>query len=278
MNRLLMWSVIAVLSAPLAMPQDTQKVTVPFRDASRPRKLIVETLDGSITVKGSSGNDAVFEVTGRDSASRIGRGGRGRGEDSSVPAGMHRIGDNGADWEITEENNVIHAGSGVGRSSSVTIQVPVETSVSLNTVNGSRITIDNISGEIEVNATNGSVTITNASGSVVANSVNGKVTVEMNKVTPGKAMSFSTLNGSIDVTLPADVKANLKMKADQGNMYTDFDVKEDSSAHAPQVEDNRKNGGRYNVRLDRTTYGTINGGGPEIQFTTFNGNIRLHKK
>ena len=33
------------------------------------------------------------------------------------------------------------------------------------------------------------------------------------------------MNGEIDVTLPADIKANLKMKVDNGDMYTDFDVK-----------------------------------------------------
>ena len=46
----------------------------------------------------------------------------------------------------------------------------------------------------------------------------------------------------------------------------------------PQVEDNRKKGGRYRVQFDRGTNGTINGGGPEMQFTTFNGNILIHKK
>jgi DUF4097 and DUF4098 domain-containing protein YvlB len=265
MNRLLMWSMIAALSAPLAMPQGSQTVTVPFRDPARPRKLIVETLNGSITVKGYNGNDAVFDVSSRDATFRGG----------TPPAGLHRIGDNASDWEITEENNVIHASAGIGRSSSVTVQVPVQTSVSLTTVNGGHVTIDNISGEIEVDATNGGVTITNATGSVVAHSVNGKVAVELTKVTPDKPMSFSTLNGNIDVTLPADVKANVKMKSDQGNMYTDFDIKVDPANRPPLVEDNR---GKYKVRLDRTTYGTINGGGPEIQFTSFNGNIYIRKK
>jgi hypothetical protein len=37
-------------------------------------------------------------------------------------------------------------------------------------------------------------------------------------------------------------------------------------------------GGRYRVLFDRGTNGTINGGGPEMQFTTFNGRILIHKK
>ena len=107
--------------------------------------------------------------------------------------------------------------------------------------------------------------------------MNGKVLVSLNNVTPDKAMSFSTMNGDIDVTLPADIKANVKMKTDHGDMFTDFDIKLDRHPTSA-VEDNRKKGGRYRVRFDRGTNGTINGGGPEIQFTTFNGNILIHKK
>jgi hypothetical protein len=81
------------------------------------------------------------------------------------------------------------------------------------------------------------------------------------------------------VTLPADAKARLKMKSDRGDVYTDFDVKLDPSSNAPTVqEDNRGRGGRYRVRIDRTLTGTINGGGPEMQFTSYNGNIYIRKK
>jgi DUF4097 and DUF4098 domain-containing protein YvlB len=125
---------------------------------------------------------------------------------------------------------------------------------------------------------NGAVTVTNASGSVIANSMNGKINVALNRVTPGKSMSFSTMNGTIDVTLPADVKANLKLKTDNGEIYTDFDVKLDGTSHPPVVEDQRKSGGRYRVKVDKAMYGSINGGGPEMQFVTYNGNILIHKK
>ena len=152
-----------------------------------------------------------------------------------------------------------------------------KTSLKLKTVNGGKISVEGVSGDIEADNTNGSVMITDVSGSVVASSTNGKVTVSLNKVTPNKNMSFSTLNGAIDVTLPADTKANLKMRTDNGDIITDFDVKVEGS-HPPQVDDQRKNGGRYRVRMDKTIYGSINGGGPEIQMVTFNGSIYLRKK
>lgn len=274
MNRLLILSCTAILMAPAALPQDTQKASVAFSDASRPRKLVVDTTFGSVTVRGYGGQEVVVESTGRGGVRGPGR------RESEPPAGMHRIGGNNSGLEITEENNTVRVSSGRSPFShaDVVIQVPTQTSVSVNARLGNAITIENVTGEIEANNMNGQVTITNVSGSVVAHSMNGKIVASINSVTPDKAMSFSTMNGEIDVTLPASIKANVKLKTDHGDIFTDFDIKLDSTARPPTVEDNRKRGGRYRVQFDRGTNGTINGGGPEIQFTTFNGSILIHKK
>jgi DUF4097 and DUF4098 domain-containing protein YvlB len=118
--------------------------------------------------------------------------------------------------------------------------------------------------------------VSHVSGSVVAHALNGRVLVSLDRVTANKSMSFSSLNGNVDVTLPADVKANVRMKTDNGEIYSDFDVKLDASARQPVVEGN-KSSGQYRVRFDKGVYGTINGGGPEMQFTTFNGTIFIRK-
>jgi hypothetical protein len=274
MKKLLTLGFTAVLLAPLALPQDTQKATVTFSDASRPKRLVVETSFGSITVRGYNGQEVVVETTSRDGI-------RGRGRKATEPPpGMHQIGGNNAGLEVTEENNTVRVSGGRSPFSQadVVIQVPTQTSVSINAMLGYAIVIENITGEIEANNMNGQVTITNVSGSVMAHSMNGKIVASINSVTPDKAMSFSTMNGEIDVTLPASIKANVKLKTNHGDIFTDFDVKLDSTSRPPQVDDNRKNGGRYRVQFDRGTNGTINGGGPEMQFTTFNGNILIHKK
>jgi hypothetical protein len=52
MKKLLVLTSPAVLMAPAALPQDTQKVTVPFRNPSQPRKLVVDMMLGSVTVRG----------------------------------------------------------------------------------------------------------------------------------------------------------------------------------------------------------------------------------
>ncbi len=209
--------------------QDTgNRLTVPFRDASKPRVVNVDVFNGSITIRGYNGNEAIVETTGR--ASRHER------TPSSVPPGMHRVGDSGGGLDITEDNNVINIRAGAMGSADVTIQVPTQTSLKLRSLNGGKIQVENVSGEIDAQNMNGSVTITNVSGSVLANSMNGKVTVSLDKVTPNKSMSFSSMNGTIDVTLPSDVKANLKMKTDNGDVYSDFDIKLAGSGQT-QVDD-----------------------------------------
>jgi len=100
--------------------------------------------------------------------------------------------------------------------------------------------------------------------------------VTMKRVTPEKAMSFTSLNGNVDVTLPADLKANVKLRTDNGEVLTDFDVQLRASA-TPVIQDNRSRGGRIRIEVDRNILGSINGGGPDFTLQTMNGNIYIRK-
>jgi DUF4097 and DUF4098 domain-containing protein YvlB len=253
----------------LAAQDAGDKVTIPFRDPSAAKTLKVSLQNGSVTVKGYDGKDATIETAGRIAGHER--------RPSQVPEGMHRIDNLSMGLDVTEENNTITVVGG-NSTGHVTIQVPVQTSLVLRSVNGGAITVENIAGSIDANHTNGGISITNVSGSVLANTTNGKVTVSLNKVSPDKAMSFTSFNGTVDVTLPADVKANVMMKTDNGEIWSDFDIKLSATGKAPVVEDNRSKNGKYKVHVDRAMYGSINGGGPEMQFVTYNGSILIHKK
>lgn len=261
----LFWLSILALAATNLRAQD--RLSIPFSSATQPRKLVVDSMLGSVTVRGYEGQEVVIETSG---------GNQPRKPSKAPPAGMHRIGPAGRDIQASESNNVVRVNGGIFSGGiNLTIQVPAQIAVSVKTMQGREILIENVSGEIEANNMNGRVNIVNVSGSVVAYSMNGKVTASLNTVMPDKAMSFSTMNGDIDVTLPAAIKANVKMKTDRGDMFTDFDIQLD--AQRQSVTDKDKDG-RVRVRTDRTTTGTINGGGPEIQFISFNGDILIHKK
>ena len=85
-------------------------------------------------------------------------------------------------------------------------------------------------------------------------------------------------SGKIDVTLPADTKARLRLKTDNGSAYSDFDVKMEQDASKPVLENSSSDKGKYRIRMDRSLYGSINGGGPEFLLQTMNGDILIHKK
>jgi len=268
-----MMAALGALQAPAQNPvqnpaqdQNLARMTVAFSNPSQPRKLVVKTMMHRVTIKGYDGKDAIVESSAISERRR---------RERNIPAGMHPLNVSGGGIEVSEAKNVVTVSAEtIFGGGEIQIQVPVETSVTVNTVNNG-VSVENISCEIDVESVNGPVSVTNSSGAVLATSVNGKVTVALDKVAPGKAMSFSTMNGVIDVTLPADIKANLKMKVDNGDVYTDFDVKVTNDT----FDTTQSNTGRgVRIRGNKTTYGTINGGGPEMQFTTFNGRILIHKK
>ena len=112
-------------------------------------------------------------------------------------------------------------------------------------------------------------------GSVVANSVNAPVRATLTRMTAQKAMAFTSFNGAVDVTLPQAVKASFKLRSDQGDVFTDFDI-DLRPATAPAAEETRPRG-RYRLEVNRAIYGTVGGGGPEIELRSFNGNVYLRR-
>ena len=103
------------------------------------------------------------------------------------------------------------------------------------------------------------------SGNVLANTHNGEIKVTMDTVDAGKPLSFSTFNGTLDVTLPADYKGNVKLASYHVAIYTDFDFKLGPGAITGSG-------------TTHTMVGTINGGGAEATFKTYNGAIYIRKK
>jgi len=260
---------ITAACAALAVAQD--KATVPLSSPTQPATVKVNQVMGSITVVAGQAGQVVVETTAGKA--------KEKNREAEPPAGMHRIDGGRSGLDVIEEHNVVNVQTGrYGMGSSVTIQVPPNSSLQLKSVNGGHIDVTGITGEIEADIVNGSITMKNVAGSVVAHSVNGAITVALDKVTPDKPMSFNTLNGKIDVTLPTDTKARLRLKSERGAIYSDFDVKMEPDANKPTVEDSRNSDGKYRIRIDKSVYGSINGGGPEYRFESMNGSILIHKK
>lgn len=254
----------------LAVAQD--KVTVPLSSPSQPATVKVHLISGSITVTAGTGPQVVVE-------SEAVKERRPRREDRNVPPGMHRLDNGGRGFNVEEDHNVVTVSPDFGGTGmNLMIEAPANTSVELRTVTGGHIDVTGLSGDLDVQNVNGAITLKNVSGSVSASTVNGSLTVSMDRVAPDKPMSFTSMNGMVDVTLPGDTKARLRLKTTNGAVYSDFDVKMEPDTSKPVVEDGRGQGGKYRIRMDRGIYGSINGGGPDYSFQTMNGSILIHKK
>jgi DUF4097 and DUF4098 domain-containing protein YvlB len=191
---------------------------------------------------------------------------------------LHRLSASGSGLQVEEQNNEITVQTdSFRRPVRINLQVPARTNLKLQTVNGGVIEVEGVEGDIDLENTNGRITARDVAGTVNAHSVNGGVLVTMRVVASGKPMFFGTQNGAIDVTLPPDYKANAKMRTDRGSIWTDFDI-QTKPAPAAIERDSRSEGGTYRLQVDNNVYGTINGGGPDLTLTSFNGSIYIRRR
>ncbi|MGB7295414.1 MAG: DUF4097 family beta strand repeat-containing protein [Candidatus Aminicenantales bacterium] len=281
-----------------AQQSQTDHAVVSFTNPSKPGMVEVDISEGSITVRGYEGKDVIIDARWRERAlteegekveaalatlreaeeemdeEELARR-KARAEKSR---GMKMLTVESMGLSIEEEENVIQVDVEEGkRAVDLLIQVPYGTSLRLSCDDDDHgVTVEGVNGEIEVDTSDGPITLINVSGPVVADSSDGEVKVVFGKIAPGKPMSLSAMDGDIDITLPPDAKVSLKMKTDEGQIFTDFDVQLTPSQQKKE-EDERREGGGYRVTYEKVTLGLINGGGTEIQLTTYEGNIYIRR-
>ncbi len=278
-TKLFLITILLLLSLAVALGQssDPDKITVPLSDPNRPAFIRVSLISGSITIKGYSGKDVIVDAK------------RGSDEDeydedndekdkSDKKRGLRHIPNMSTGVTVEEDDNEVTIATGgmaSGRTVDLVIQVPTNSSMKLSTINDGDIKVENVTGDIEVSNLNGDVNMKGINGSVVADALNGEITVVFTGVDTKKSMSFSSMNGDIDVTLPSDTKASLKLKNDQGEIYSDFDLKMNYNS---TFDDNAARKGKRKVSMEKMMTAEINGGsGADILFKNFNGDIFIRK-
>jgi hypothetical protein len=272
MVRMINAGVMFALLATTAVAQQAaqpaaDRVAVPFSDPDRPGTLKVSLLEGSVTINGSNRRDVLFVANSQEARNAL-----RRRRQAEPPPGMRRL-TQPAGFGVEERDNEMSVSSGLDRQVDLDIEVPMKTRLQVSVVNGG-ITVDGVDSEIEINTVDGAITLTNVSGSVVAHAVDGRIGATIARVAPQAPMAFTSLNGDIDVTLPAAVKANLRLRSDQGDVFTDFDVQLIAGASANRTQ---RNGRGVRFDINRSIYGTVNGGGPDFELRTFDGNIYVRR-
>lgn len=248
------------------------QVSIAFGDSSRPGTVKASQTLGGITVKGYQGKEVLVETQGPAFPF------------PSTPRPRKPAVESLAfEWTrkgvlVDEEDNVIT----VKRAQEVGmmdlhIRVPFATSLKLNGTQNGLIQVEKVEGEIEVSNVNGWISLTNISGPVLAHSVNGRIIGQLDKVAPDKPLSFSTVNGDIDLVLPSQLKAKVKLETLNGAIHSEFEIAQDKSTPSPAKKDGRKTAASMPAPRGQSMDGLINGGGPLLQLKTINGSIRLRK-
>jgi DUF4097 and DUF4098 domain-containing protein YvlB len=142
------------------------------------------------------------------------------------------------------------------------------------------IDVQNLEGSATLHTSNGRVHAEDVRGSFEAETSNGGISVRLTKPTAGRPIKLETSNGGIELTvdalnqneirantsnggitvhLPANVGANLIANTNNSSISTDFEVQTQGTLSKHHLE------------------GKVGAGGPTIDLSTSNGNIRLIK-
>lgn len=243
------------------MAQQGNKLVVPVSRPGQPYVLNINA-HGPVTVSGYEGKEIIIEIIG--------------GENHIISGnGLKRMALGTSGLVAQENGNIVSIRSEPGEEASLILKIPSNlTRLKLRSMAGNshEIIVNNLSGELEIMNGKGGIKLNNISGSVVSSTLKGSIVASFTSVNPKAAMAFSAFNGSIEVSLPQDIKANVKLKTERGSVLSDFDLK-------PILDIARTAEGNnlYRYRIDQSINASINGGGPEIMMKTITGNITIRK-
>ncbi|MEJ1973835.1 MAG: DUF4097 family beta strand repeat-containing protein [Lacunisphaera sp.] len=185
-----------------------------FSDPSKPGTLKLSLPWAEARVTAIDGNEIVVTSTLEQ-----------KGHREVDNEGFRRL-DEDLTFELVEKGNVATITIGgdnpwVPQGAEFDIKVPRNTNLILRTEAGGDISVNGVEGDIDINSMNGEVTLQDIASSAVVNTMNGEVHVSFSKA-PVKPVSLSSMNGEIDLRLPADTKANVRMRTHNGSIRTNF--------------------------------------------------------
>lgn len=151
------------------------------------------------------------------------------------------------------------------------VHVPMNVTLDVCTVNHATLRVERVNGPFTLRNVNGSIDLQRMGGTGSATTVNGDVTATFVNP-PTTATDFKTVNGDIDVTVPASLSADLRLHTMHGEIYTNFDTTTLSDTATTERRGRRT---RYDV--NKTTRLRVGKGGPEMSFNTLNGDIEVKK-
>jgi DUF4097 and DUF4098 domain-containing protein YvlB len=174
-----------------------------------------------------------------------------------VPKGVKlEVSSGNGDVSVRDVGAEVRASSGNGRLVVSTAGGPVHASSG----NGD-VTVERAAGPVQAHSGNGRVLVATSQGPVSASSGNGEVRVSMDALSnTDEDMSFSTGNGRVIVTVPANFAGEIETSQGHGEFQSDF----------PMTVV-----GRFSQHHLRATIGK---GGRRLTISSGNGDVELRKR
>jgi hypothetical protein len=225
-------------------------------------KILVLQEVGHVSIEGYDGTEIVFSTESRSSRDEE------RAEGLTAINAMGLKDNSGIGLSVVENDGNIEVMSLSRKSGKrYTIQVPKNVKIKYehSSPHGSTFKVKNVSAEIEASTNHNGIFLEGITGPVTINTVHGKIDAVFTTVNQSSPISIISAHGLVDVTLPANTKANLNMDSDWGELYTDMDIAIDTGDEGMKT---------YSSKVK----GTLNGGGVSITLSSAHGNVYLRKK
>ncbi|HTL69144.1 MAG TPA: DUF4097 family beta strand repeat-containing protein [Lacunisphaera sp.] len=193
---------------------DGSSAAVKLSAPDKPATLRVDVPWADINISGVDGDT----VTVKSSLDR-------KGHAEVRPGGLRRL-DDEVTFDLSEKDNVVTlriAGDNpwASHDADFKVTVPRRMAISVKTEAGGDLVVNNVDGDIDVNNMNGEVHLNGITGSTVVSTMNGEVHATYAKA-PQKLVSITSMNGEVDLRVPADTKANVRLRSHNGSILTDF--------------------------------------------------------
>lgn len=273
------------------------------------KKIIISSGSSNLTIEGISGTEVIMESDRSDNEFPA------EAEGLKIVS-VGAVDNTGMGASVVVEGNTMKIKIPKSKYfGNFTLKIPKEVNINVRESGNSygKWLISGMKGEVEAETSYSTINIKNVSGPIVARGGYGKIYVVYDQLNQSKPNSISA-SGAVDITLPADTKANLKLQAHFAEVFSDFDIQPlkkiadtdskgekgakgdkaeypaakanvyyNSSDYAVlqkawSVADAKRNSDDCDCTNDGSTVGVINGGGVSLSIKSDHGNVYLRKK
>lgn len=153
------------------------------------------------------------------------------------------------------------------------INVPTMTNVEGNLYRGEAISVNDVTGYLELSSWKGEINAERIKGPIVAETHQSSIVVTFAEFSDASPSSLNTHSGDIDITVANNMSANINVQNFQGEVLSGLSVPFEATEQVKRDErDDRRSveiGGQMTARL--------NGGGQDLTLTTYSGGVYVRK-